>query len=29
MRKDLLRFSLLSMLMMLCGNVFAEFKDLR
>lgn len=27
MRKDLLRFSLLSMLMMLCGNVFAEFKD--
>lgn len=27
MKYKLLRLSLLSMLMMLCGNVFAEFKD--
>lgn len=27
MKKNLLRFSLLGILIMLCGNVFAEFKD--
>ena len=27
MKKNFLRFSLLGILIMLCGNVFAEFKD--